>query len=293
MPLRLITLNLWHDSGPWPGRAARIRDWLDRLDPDVVGFQEVLRGPGFDQVAELLGARLPHRDYARGSGMSRGAERLDFGNAVASRWPIAEREVLRLPDRGDAETRVALWVAIDAPFGRLALTCTHLHWRFHHGDTRVRQARAVAAHLLARRPRSGFPPLLLGDFNAEPDSDEIRFLTGLHSLEGKSVYFHDAWRVAGDGGPGITWSNRNSWARAALEPDRRIDYVFVGYPTREGLGLVERCRVVCDDAVDGVWPSDHFGVYAELRSEPLADRARSGVFPASPGETGARAREGA
>ena len=275
MALRVLTLNLWHDSGPWPRRAARIRDWLDRLDPDVVGFQEALRGPRFDQVAELLGERLPHRDYARASGFARAAEPLDFGNAVASRWPIAEREELRLPDRGDPETRAALWVGIEAPFGRLALTCTHLHWRFHHGDTRVRQVKEVALQAIRRRPAGGFPPVLLGDFNAEPESDEMRFVTGLHAVDGKSVYFNDAWRVAGDGGPGITWSNRNPWARAALEPDRRIDYVFAGYPTREGLGLVERCRVVCDDAVDGVWPSDHFGVYAELRTDPLPEAARA------------------
>jgi hypothetical protein len=32
--------------------------------------------------------------------------------------------------------------------------------------------------------------------------------------------------------------------------------------------------VVCDDERDGIWPSDHFGVYAELRSEPLTGRER-------------------
>jgi hypothetical protein len=36
-----------------------------------------------------------------------------------------------------------------------------------------------------------------------------------------------------------------------------------------GIGNVETCRVVCDDAVDGVWPSDHFGVFAELRTKPV------------------------
>jgi hypothetical protein len=36
-----------------------------------------------------------------------------------------------------------------------------------------------------------------------------------------------------------------------------------------GIGKIEKCRVVCDDEVDGVWPSDHFGLYAELRTEPL------------------------
>lgn len=279
MSLRVLTLNLWHDNGPWPARAGRIRQWLDRLEPDVVGFQEALRGPGFDQVAELLGSRLPHRAHARGSALRRGDRELDFGNAVASRWPIASPEVQPLPDRGDGETRAALHVELEAPFGRVAFSCTHLHWRFHHGEVRLRQVREVALRAIARRPKGGFPPVLVGDFNAEPDSDEIRFLTGGHAIDGKTVYFHDAWRVAGTGGDGVTWANRNPWARGALEPNRRIDYVFAGYPTARGLGLLERCRVVCDDEVDGIWPSDHFGVYAELRTEELGEDPRAALFP--------------
>jgi endonuclease/exonuclease/phosphatase family metal-dependent hydrolase len=170
-----------------------------------------------------------------------------------------------------------LHATIAAPFGALAFSCTHLHWRFHHGDTRRRQVAEVARQVIARRPLRGFPPILAGDMNAEPDADEIRFLTGGHAIDGKTVYFHDAWRVAGLG-DGITWSNRNPYARTALEPNRRIDYVFTGYPQASGLGLVEHCRVVCDAPGDGVWPSDHFGVYAELRSEPLSETDRSPVF---------------
>ena len=54
-----------------------------------------------------------------------------------------------------------------------------------------------------------------------------------------------------------------------FEPDRRIDYIFTGWPVRNGIGQLLSCRVVCDDERDGVWPSDHFGVYAELRTEPI------------------------
>jgi endonuclease/exonuclease/phosphatase family metal-dependent hydrolase len=267
--LRVLTLNLWHDQGPWPARAVRIREWLDRLDPDVVGFQEALRAPGLDQVATLLEQRLPHRDHCTAGRFRRGDAEFEFGNAVASRWPLVAREEQPLPDRGDGETRAALHVEIDAPFGRLAFSCTHLNWKFHHGDTRCEQVRAVASRVLARRPQRGFPPVLVGDFNAEPDADEIRFLTGGHALGGRTIYLHDAWRVAGSGSDGITWSNRNPYARLALEPERRIDYVFAGYPTSQGLGRIERCHVVCNDEKNGVWPTDHFGVYAELRTEPL------------------------
>ena len=56
---------------------------------------------------------------------------------------------------------------------------------------------------------------------------------------------------------------------AESEPDRRIDYVFVRHPRRDALGEVLDCRVVCNDERGGVWPSDHFGVFAELRDTPL------------------------
>ncbi len=269
MTLSVLTLNLWNDSGPWEARAQRIRDWIDALDPDLIGFQEALRGEGYDQVAELLEGRPYHLDYVHGSPIRRRDRELSFGNAVASRWPLLSRCEIVLPHAGDAETRAAITVGVQAPFGVVSFSCTHLHWRFHQGETRERQVVALCDQVLRLRSRDGFPPVLVGDFNAEPDSDEIRYVTGRHSIGGRSVYFHDAWRVAGDVGDGVTWSNRNPYARAELEPERRLDYVFAGMPRRDGVGLLETCRVVCNDEKDGVWPSDHFGVYAELRTEPL------------------------
>jgi endonuclease/exonuclease/phosphatase family metal-dependent hydrolase len=271
MPLSVLTLNLWNDAGPWPEREKRVREWLDRLAPDLIGFQEALRTETRDQVAELLGSRGYHLAYApatkfwrEGSPYSHG----DFGNAVASRFPITEEEAIRLPDSGDGEKRSALAVTLASPLGPISFCCTHLNWKFRHGAVRERQVQAVCDLVLRRRVKGGFPSILVGDFNAEPDSAEIRFVTGLQSLAGRSVAFLDAWRTVGQG-PGITWSNRNAYARLALEPDRRIDYVFTGFPMRNGLGQLLACRVVCDGEKDGVWPSDHFGVYAELRSEPL------------------------
>ena len=271
MPISILTLNLWHDSDPWPARQQRIRQWLDTLDPDLIGFQEALRGESFDQVATLVEGRGYHVDYVEASPFWREEDRsLSFGNAVASRWPIRESHELKLPDRGDGETRAALTAQIDAPVGELSFTTTHLNWKLHQSDTRCAQVAALTKHVLGLRPRGGFPPIIAGDFNAEPDSDEIRFMRGAHAIDGTSVYFNDAFRVAGDPGqgPGATWCNRNAYARTAFEPDKRIDYIFTGYPMRDGVGVLEHCRVVCDDEEDGVWPADHFGVYAEVRAEP-------------------------
>ncbi len=268
MTLSVLTLNLWHDSGPWPERAKRIRGWIDRLAPDLIGFQEALRVPWLDQVAELLEDRPYQVAFAAASSFLRAGERGQLGNAVASRHPIASQEAIALPDAGDGETRCAISVTAAAPPGPVSFTCTHLNWKLRHGWVREQQVVALSDFALRRRPKGGFPPIVVGDMNAEPDSAEIRYVTGLQSIGGWSVAFLDAWRVAGGPGAGATWSNANPHARAERDPDRRIDYVFVGLPRRDGLGQIQACRVVCDEPEAGVWPSDHFGVYAELRSEP-------------------------
>jgi endonuclease/exonuclease/phosphatase family metal-dependent hydrolase len=262
-----LTLNIWHNAGPWAERRRRIREWIDALDPDLIGFQEILRGRDLDQLAELVADRGYHVDSAKAVDFWLDPT-LAFGNGVATRWPISDREELRLPDGGDAEQRVALAVTVDAPIGPICLATTHLNWKFHHGAIREQQAVAVCDLALRRRPKDGFPPILVGDFNAEPESSEVRYITGLQSIGGRSVYFRDAWRHAGTGSDGLTWSNRNDFALPWLEPDRRIDYIFVGPPRPDCVGMIETCRVVCDDKKDGVWPSDHFGLYAELRVEP-------------------------
>jgi len=278
--VKVLTLNLWHDSGPYPARRALVRAWIEELDPDVIGFQEALRSPDFDQVRELLDDMAYHVEFAGAQPFWRDPKRApgtrdatEFGNAIASRWPLSDRDVLSLPDTGDGEMRCALSVTVSAPqpVGSFSVTCTHLHWKFHHSEVRERQVVAACDRVLARRRRDAFPPLLIGDFNAEPESAEIRYVTGLQSLRGRSVALLDAWRAAGKGGSGITWSNANDYARLNLEPDRRIDYVFAGFPRRDGIGQITHCRVVCNESRNGVWPSDHFGVYAELRAAPLPE----------------------
>jgi endonuclease/exonuclease/phosphatase family metal-dependent hydrolase len=108
-----------------------------------------------------------------------------------------------------------------------------------------------------------------GDFNAAPETDEIRFMVGWHTLAGHRASWQDAYARLhpGAGEPGWTWASRNpstDWL-AQLWRDRRIDYLFVSPEQRGAVGKVLAARVVLD-APDarGVWPSDHFGVLAEV-----------------------------
>jgi endonuclease/exonuclease/phosphatase family metal-dependent hydrolase len=115
-------------------------------------------------------------------------------------------------------------------------------------------------------PETSFPAVLTGDLNAVPTSDEVRLLTGEAAVPIPGLAFMDAWVHGGDGGPGVTWARANPWLAKARAPQRRIDYVLVGWPHDRGRGQVLSCRVAATEAVGGVQPSDHYAVVAELRT---------------------------
>jgi len=189
------------------------------------------------------------------------------GIAVVSRWALNDRTEYALQGDGDQAGGAALRVRAAAPRGPISFCCaTSYFYLPHHGNKRERQMPGLAKFAREAVGRNDFPPILAGDFNAQNESTEIRYLKGLQSIDGSSAYFVDAWEFAGEG-DGATWSHTNDFARGSLLPSRRIDYVFVGHPRMsDGAGLVEHCAVVCNERVDDVWPSDHFGVFAELRA---------------------------
>lgn len=281
--LRVATFNVWNKSGPWLERLALIRKELERVQPEVVALQEVLRfqAPNTNadsapltalndqatEIAQGLGYQIAYSiaaDYGNGLG---------FGNAVLSKYPITETRDFRLPGVESGETRSLLYALCESPHGPLPVFCTHLNWKLHQGSIRQRQVAFVAERIAELSPIDGphLPPVLMGDFNAAPDADEIRYLTGLCAIDGKTVYFADAWVFAGEG-PGHTFDRSNEFAAKAREPSRRIDYVFVRGPDRKFRGEPLRAELCFYESVTSgaarVWPSDHFGVFADLAITP-------------------------
>ena len=255
-----MSLNIWNLGGDWRARRQEVLAWLDLVRADVVCLQEVSEAPdGRNQarwLAEASGAW--HVAYA-GSPVEGGR----FGNAVLSRQPIDAEDSRDLPWR-PSEGEVPRLI-VHARTAGVDVFSTHLNWRYEDGWLRERQVEAAADFVAEVADRSlPYPPVVAGDFNAEPDATEIRYLSGLTSINGRSAYFQDAWRVAGGEGPGWTWDNRNPFAAAEHEPDRRIDYVFVGWRRAGGAGRVTSAQVVCDRSLTGTFASDHFGVLADI-----------------------------
>jgi endonuclease/exonuclease/phosphatase family metal-dependent hydrolase len=262
---RVATLNIWNRFGPWDQRLVAIREGVKSLAPDILGLQEVLKlEPG--EGDELYQADVIGAGFGYHSAYARARDQRWYGNAVLSRWPLLQSTTIELPRCGTDEKRCLLHADIDAPFGRIPFFVTHLNWKFEHGHVRAEQVREIAAYIDSVATAEAFPAILVGDFNAAPDSDEIRFLRGLTSLGGRRVYFQDTFEVAGDATAGTTFDRRNPFAAPLREPDRRIDYIFVRGRDERFRGEPLEARVCFDAPVAGTFSSDHFGVVATLRT---------------------------
>ena len=260
--LRLLTINIWNRQGPWDKRLALLRAGVRALDPDIVGLQEVLNMPqaGPDQAENIAEGLGYHVAYGPASFI--GGSCLSMGNAILSRWPIAAREHWELPHEGD-DGRCLLHARVDSPHGAIPVFVTHLSWQFHLGHAREQQVRLINDRVHEKLDDAMLPAVLMGDFNAEPDSDEIRFLRGLTSLGGRSTYWADCFGLCGEG-RGDTFTRTNGYSTLQREPPRRLDYIFVRGPDRNLRGEPLAARVVLDKPEGDVWPSDHYGVYAEV-----------------------------
>jgi endonuclease/exonuclease/phosphatase family metal-dependent hydrolase len=115
-------------------------------------------------------------------------------------------------------------------------------------------------------PAIELPPIVGADLNAVPDSDEVRMLTGRRpGVPG--IVFSDAWEQAGKG-DGTTWRRDNPYCADSAWPNRRLDYVLIGWPRPKPTGNPIDARLVADGPVkvggERIWASDHAAVVAEL-----------------------------
>ncbi|MFW5745192.1 MAG: endonuclease/exonuclease/phosphatase family protein [bacterium] len=126
-------------------------------------------------------------------------------------------------------------------------------------ERRKREARETVVFINEQAGEE--PVILMGSLHVPPDSEEIQIL--------RDAGFVDAWAVAGRGA-GYTYDATTNANIAehdlATFPGQRVryDYIFV-----RGTGIaVRNATVIFGRPTYGVHPSDHYGLYAELRVDP-------------------------
>jgi endonuclease/exonuclease/phosphatase family metal-dependent hydrolase len=272
--LRVVQLNAGSLLEPgWPQRRHEIVAWIDRLAPDIVCLQEIWEDATNANTAawlvDRLGADTWHWCFG---GFAFPPElwpddSMRFGSAVLSRWPIDRHELIGLPV--DSAAADAMWrLQLELLHARTAgidVFSVHLAPPPEQAYHRVRQVVALDDEVRRRHdPTSALPPVICGDFNAEPDSEEIRYLTAAAVVDGRTPWYQDAWRVAGPETGGWTQHPANPMYAPLGIPRKRIDYVFVGNPFGRRGGLVTRADLAFHEPMTGTFASDHFGLVVDV-----------------------------
>lgn len=258
-------------DGPnsWPLRRELFLDVARGLEADVLGTQE----PFEEQVEALAGALSGYQVVGVGRSDGRRAGEWSAIFVRRSRLSVVEQGNFWLSptpevpgSKGwDAQShpRLCTWALLSDRVSDQQVFVCNSHWD-HEGELARRHSAGMIASWLGKRSK-GIPAVVTGDFNCEPDSAPIRYLTGRAEnpeiAGGEDTAYPatpcltDTWAVLH---PETPYERTFHGFRGPGAPGGRIDYIL----TTPGL-TVKSCQIVHAHD-DGRWPSDHFPVVARV-----------------------------
>jgi endonuclease/exonuclease/phosphatase family metal-dependent hydrolase len=241
--MKIATLNTWATFGPHEKRWNCFLNQLTHACPQLLFLQEATDA----QLLERIKASTPlqHAIHVPKTGL-----------AILSISPFLSNQSSTYAVASKFESYARGFIAVTLAIGKhvIAAANTHLSWRAEDAETRAHQV----TELLEAVERDKVPALLAGDFNDTSESVCIGRV-----LEKR---YRDLYRMIHPSTPGITWDNHNPFIQghSSKFPDRRIDFLFADQRITKQWRLTS-----CDLAFNqldqsGIYPSDHYGVIAEL-----------------------------
>ncbi len=243
LAISVMSYNIHHGQGTDGDldleRVARV---IRASGADVVGLQEVDRhfaersnwADQATELAELLDCHLAYGANIDLDPPASGKQRIQYGNAVISRYPITHWSNVHLFNSPDEEQRGLLHAEIDVHGVPVHVFNAHLEL-FSETD-RLQQAKEVTELI-----GDTCPAVLLGDFNASPQTSVIETIR---------ARLTDAWTAS---------DNEEVATYPAEAPDECRDYIF----TSRWVTPVWT-SIVTDDPT----ASDHLPVLARLAVRP-------------------------
>jgi endonuclease/exonuclease/phosphatase family metal-dependent hydrolase len=260
-PLRVMSYNVRYGTAPdgenaWEKRKDLFFEPIERFQPDLIGFQEVIAAQ-YDVIAERLKGHAfsgaAREDGKRKGEFSSVGYRRDRFTALAAGtfWLSKTPETVGSKSWDAALPRVCSWV-------RLRETATGREFVFAntHFDHRGVVARREAARVLSERIApiaAGVPAILTGDFNINEDNPAYAVL--VKPTRPEWIRWIDSYRTLH---PQRSPDESSFGGFKGTVKGSRIDFVFHTAHFRATAAAIDRY------SRGGRYPSDHYPVTAVL-----------------------------
>jgi endonuclease/exonuclease/phosphatase family metal-dependent hydrolase len=245
--LRVATLNMEQDHKRWDKRRELIIEQLAAVDPDVFAMNEVCIPLQTARWIQRTMRERHGRDYAlvqqtRVNGLS-----AVEGEALLTRLPIIETGNLDYR----ARDMVALVARLNAGGHALDVYVTHQYMSRGDDALRLYQAQQLLAWIASRDDAAA--SIVCGDFNATLDQRSAALMAAHYRPTQTAP---TAFTPLADEDGSVT---HPYWPRM----DRCVDYIWVSGALDVTAGAV--CFNQGSAADASLYPSDHAGVWADLR----------------------------
>lgn len=166
--IRVLSFNVRHATAQ-DGSAAMERQAaiINASNAQVIGLQEIdkscRRSGKVDQAAEFAARTKSTAHFGRFMDFQGG----EYGMAMLSRLPVRQTKVLALP--AGREPRVAVVLELETADGHRVLVA-NVHFDWTDEALRIPQAKSLIAYL----DEQDVAAIVLGDYNAEPDSPTLQ-----------------------------------------------------------------------------------------------------------------------
>ena len=258
--VKIVTFNLrnvwlWTKEGIncFAFRAGLIYEKINREKPDVIAFQEMM-----PTHLELLKKMFPEYDFF---GQYRNADYTGEGLYTAikkSAWSLIGFETFwisptpyipgsRFEDQSDCPRICVVTQVRHNESGKL-LRLYNIHLDHISDSARINGIQCVLEQMQNFNKKIELPSLILGDYNAEPESETIRFCN-----EHKNPVIKDVTA-------NIT-NTCHDYGKQVL----KIDYIYVS----EDLEQAVTESGTWETAFNGVYLSDHYPVYVNVDLDKL------------------------
>lgn len=282
--LQVTTLNMLHDTYLLEHRVHRVACELQRMGTEIFFAQEVIFEDGIKSRSLEVLSTITQMKVVSQSPMYKDGIDTYSGAVVMSKYKALESGLTWSPSENvpfDSNRYEGCYAVLELSEKRVLIAVSaHGGWGGHREQTREKQFLLIdkqTEELESKYRGLGFDvvTVLAGDFNCEPDSSTIRFLTGKSSLRGNSSYWVDAWNHTQSNNDGYTFDPYNKLAAKTaaakdilfpeMMPYRRIDYILIRGWVYGKLGCPLSSQLIFNVAdAQGYTESDHYGIHAEI-----------------------------